>query len=183
MFTNSFAYLKLYHPNVIKVESVKISFSNDNVDSSLISFPMEHVHLMPQEGVIQLVPAYGTSLTGFLLSAFSGVQFYALNAALLQNWPGAIRVTYWAGFEEGKVPAAVSGLIERLAAYKFLSVMGPILFPHSSVSIGLDGASQSTGNPGPAFLNQRMNELDKMIKEETAILQGYYQRSFLIDYI
>jgi len=183
MFAFSYAWVKLNHPNVIKVDAVQISFNNDTNIPAVISFPLEHVHIMPEEGTLQLVPAYGTSLSGFLLSAFSGVQYHAFQQALIQNWPGAFRVTYWSGFEEGKIPAAISGLIERMAAYKFLSIMGPILFPHNSVSIGIDGTSQSVGTLGPGYLRQRMDELDKMIKEETDAVKGYYQRRFLIDVI
>lgn len=183
LFAFSFAWIKLNHPNVLKVEGVQISFNNDTNIPAVISFPLEHVHLMPEEGTIQLVPAYGTSLSGFLLSAFSGVQYHAFQQALLQNWPGAVRVTYWSGFPEDKVPAAITGLIERMAAYKFLSIMGPVLFPQNSVSIGIDGVSQSVGTLGPAYLRQRMDELEKMIKEETDALKGYYSRRFLIDFV
>lgn len=183
MFSNSFAYLKLNHPNVLNVELVQISFNNDQNIPGVVSFPLEHVHVMPQEGVIQLVPAFGTSLSGFLLSAFSGVQYHAFNQAMMQNWPGAFRITYWAGFDQNKVPAAISGLIERMAARKFLSIMGPIIMPHNSTSIGIDGVSQSVGTLGPAFLRQRMDELDKMIQTETAVLRDYYQRGVLVDFI
>lgn len=183
MFSFSFAYLKLNHPNIISVDSVQISFNNDQAMPASITFPLEHVHVMPQEGTIQLVPSIGTSLSGFLMSAFSGVQYHAMQSALLNNWPGAIRVGYTAGFPEGKVPAAVSGLIERMAAFKFLSVLGPLIMPHNSVSVGIDGTSQSVGGLGPAFLRQRMDELSKMIAEETDALRGYYQRRVLVDYI
>lgn len=180
MFANSFAYLKVNHPNIIKVDLYQISFNNDSQTPAIISFPLEHIHVMPQEGVIQLVPAFGTSLSGFLLSAFSGVQYHAFNQALLSNWPGAIRITYWAGFEDGKVPAAISGLIERMAARKFLSMLGPVIFPMTSTSIGIDGVSQSVGGLGPAYLRQRMDELDKMIQAETSVLRDYYQRGVLL---
>jgi len=183
MFAFSFAYLKLSHPNVLKVSAVQISFNNDSQIPAVVTFPLEHVMLMPQEGVIQLVPAYGTSLSGFLLSAFSGVQYHAFQQALLQNWPGGVRVTYTCGFENGKIPAMISGLIERMAAYKLLSVIGPLLFPYNSVSVGIDGTSQSSGTLGPAFLRQRMQELDQIIKEELDAAKGYYQRRILLDYI
>lgn len=183
MFAHSFAYVKLDHPNVISVESVQISFNNDTLAPAAITFPLEHVHLMPQEGVVQLVPAYGTSLAGFLLSAFSGVQFCAFQNALLQNWPGAIRISYTSGFQPGKIPSSISGVIERLAAYKFLSALGPVIFPVNSSSVGIDGASQSVSTLGPGFLKQRMDELDKTIKEELDALKGYYQRRFLVDTI
>ena len=182
MFAYSFAYFKLNHPNVISVEAVKISFNNDTNIPAVISFPLEHVHVMPEEGVIQLVPAFGTSLSGFLLSAFSGVQYHAFQAAMLNTWPGAVRISYTCGWNEGKIPSAVSGLIERMAAYKFLSVMGPILFPVNSTSIGIDGTSQSVGTQGVAHFRQRMDELDKMINQELDAIKGYYQRKYLVDW-
>jgi hypothetical protein len=183
MFAFSFAYIKLNHPNIIKVSAVQISFNNDSNIPAVITFPLEHVHIMPQEGALQLVPAYGTSLSGFLMSAFSGVQYHAFQQALMSNWPGGVRVSYTCGFQEDKVPAMISGLVGRMAAYKFLSIMGPVLFPYNSVSVGIDGISQSSSNPGVAYLNQRLQELDRLIKEETEVVKGYYQRKYLVDVI
>ena len=183
MFANSFAFLQLNHGNVITIDGVQLSFNNDTIVPAAITFPLEHVHLMPQEGQVQLVPAYGTSLSGFLMSAFSGVQYHAFNQALLQNWPGAIRISYTAGFPDGQCPALLTGLAERMAAYKLLSSLGPVLFPYNSVSVGIDGVSQSTSNPGPGFLAQRLSDLEKQIQAERETARGYYQRKFLLSYI
>ena len=181
MFAFSFAYLRLNHPNVINVEAVQISFNNDTNMPAVITFPLEHVHVMPQEGVVQLVPAYGTSLSGFLMSAFSGVQYHAFQQALLQNWPGAVRVAYTCGFPDGKIPAIIAGLIERMAALKFLSALGPVIFPHTSTSVGIDGTSQSVGTLGPAYLRQRIQELGEQVQKEQDVAKGYFQRRILID--
>lgn len=181
-FTWSHAYLKVDHPNVLHVSKVELSFSNSRDNKGFVSFPLEHVHVMPQEGVIQLVPAFGTSLSGFLLSAFSGTQFHALRAMGVTNFPGGYRIEYTAGFEDGKVPALIVQAIEILAAKNVLSTLGPILFPQTSVSIGIDGTHQSTGGFGPKFLNDR---LDQLAKEEESVmdkLKGYYQRRWLIDH-
>lgn len=206
-FAYSFAYMKLNHPNILQVTSFKITFNNDtlfpgsqmqptntqfppvnqssgsNLPQAVIDFPLEHIHVMPQEGTIQLVPAFGTSLSGFLLSAFSGVQYHAFQSAFLNNWPGAIRVTYVAGFQKDKIPALLSGLIENLAAQKFLSVMGPIIFPYNSTSVGIDGTSQGVSTVGPLFLRQRLEELEKTIQQQMDAARGYYQRQFLIDWM
>lgn len=181
-FTWNYNYLKLNHPNVIQVEEVQLSFSNDQTNLGFVQFPLEHVHLMPQEGVIQLVPAFGTSLSGFLLSAFSGTQFHALRAVGLDTFPGAIRVKYKAGFEEDKIPAAVVELIENIAAYKLLTFIGPLLFPHTSVGISMDGVSQSVGTPGPQFLAARIKDLGDIIEKQKDIVKGYYQRRWNIDF-
>lgn len=181
-FTWNYNYLKLNHPNVISVEKVELSFSNGS-EQGFVDFPLEHVHLMPQEGVIQLVPAFGTSLSGFLLSAFSGTQFHALRAIGLSEFPGGVRVKYQSGFEEGKVPKAVIELIENMAAYKLLTFVGPLLFPYTSVGVSIDGTSQSVGTPGPQFLAQRINDLNNIIMLQKDAIKGYYQRKFQIDYL
>jgi hypothetical protein len=181
-FTWNYNYLKLNHSNVICIEEVQLSFSNDMTNLGFVQFPLEHVHLMPQEGVMQLVPAFGTSLSGFLLSAFSGTQFHALRATGLQSFPGAVRVKYQAGFEEGKIPAAIVELIENMAAFKLLSFIGPLIFPHTSVGVSMDGVSQSVGTPGPQFLASRLKDLDSIIQQQKDAIKGYYQVRWRTDF-
>lgn len=181
-FTWNYNYLKLNHPNVITVERVQLTFSNDEEELGFVDFPLEHVHLMPQEGVIQLVPAFGTSLSGFLLSAFSGTQFHALRAIGLENFPGGVRVDYTAGFEKDRVPAAMIELIENMAAFKLLTFLGPLIFPHTSVGVSMDGVSQSVGTPGPNFLTNRIKDLNEIIEKQKTAIKGYYQRAYQIDF-
>jgi len=181
-FTWNYNYLKLNHPNVISVAEVQLSFSNDQDNLGFVQFPLEHVHLQQQEGVIQLVPAFGTSLSGFLLSAFSGTQFHALRAIGLDTFPGGVRVKYTAGFEKDKVPAAVVELIENMAAYKLLSFIGPLIFPQTSVGVSMDGVSQSVGTPGPQFLAGRIKDLENIITKQKEAVKGYYQKRWNIDF-
>ena len=183
MFAWSFAYLKLNHPNILYVSKLNISFNNTFEAPVAVDFPKEFIHVMPQEAVIQLVPATGTTLGGVIMSAFSGIQYHALNMQAFLNYPGSIRVTYTCGFEDGKVPALLAGLIETMAAIRVLSIMGFLLFPYNSVSAGLDGVSQSTSTLGPGFFRQRMDELNKMKDQQLDAARGYYQRKFLIDHI
>ena len=181
-FTWNYAYLKVDHPNVMSVEKLELSFSNDPDVGGFVDFPLEHVHVMPQEGVLQLVPAFGTSLSGFLLSAFSGTQFHALRATGAMDFPGGFRVTYTAGFPFEAVPALLVDLIESIAAIKILSVMGPVLFPNNSVSISIDGVSQGTSTYGVKQLNDRIEQLEKERERLTDEAKGYYQRRFIVDY-
>lgn len=180
-FTWNYNYLKLNHPNVISVSKVELSFSNSDTDLGFVQFPLQHVHLQPQEGVIQLVPAFGTSLSGFLLSAFSGTQFHALRAIGLDSFPGGVRVNYKSGFETDKIPTAIVQLIENMAAYKLLTFIGPLLFPHTSIGVSMDGVSQSVGTPGPQFLASRIKDLGDIIEKQKDGVKGYYQRKFQLD--
>lgn len=181
-FTWNYNYLKLHHPNVINIEKVELTFSNTDDELGFVNFPLEHVHVQPQEGVMQLVPAFGTSLSGFLLSAFSGTQFHALRAMGLTDFPGGVRVKYTAGFEKDKVPTAMIELIENMAAWKLLSFIGPLIFPHTSVGVSMDGVSQSVGTPGPQFLAQRIKDLGDIVEKQKIAIKGYYQRTFQIDF-
>lgn len=181
-FTWNYNYLKVDHGPILTVEKLELSFTNDQDVDGFVNFPLEHVHVQPQEHTIQLVPAFGTSLSGFLLSAFSGTQFHALRATGVTDFPGGVRVEYTAGFCEGKIPAIFIELIETIAALKLLSILGPILFPQTSVSIGIDGASQSTGSFGPKHLNDRIDQLEKQRETQLAAVKGYYQKAYLVDF-
>ena len=182
----SFGYLKLNHAPILNVEKYQLTFNNGiGVPGSLplVDIPLEFIHVQPQEGTVQLVPAQGVTISGFIVSIYSGLGYHAFNSQAISNWPGAVFVRYTAGFEDGKIPALLAGLVESLAAFKFLSALGPILFPHNSVSIGIDGTSQSVGTLGPNFLKGRLDDLSKIINEQREAARGYYQKRFLIDYL
>lgn len=179
-FSWTYNYLKLNHSNILHVRKLELTFSN-NQDSGLIVYPNEFVHVMPQEGVIQLVPAFGTSMSGFQVSAFSGAQYGALMALGTGSFPGGVRVEYECGFEKDKVPASIVDLIENMAAYKLLSSVGPLLFPYNSIGISIDGTSQSVSSPGPQFLAQRLKDLQGIIEKSKDSVKGYYQKRFQID--
>lgn len=180
----SFGVTRLYHSPILNVNKYQLIFNNGVPNSvPLVNMPLEFIHVQPQDGTIQLVPAHGVSLTGFVASVYSGLGYHAFNSQAISHWPGAVLVEYTAGFQEDKVPAMLVGLIENLAAYKFLSTLGPVLFPYSSIGISIDGTSQSVGTPGPAFLAQRLSELEKQIQKQMEAARGYYQKRFLIDYL
>ena len=182
-FLKNFAYIKLFHPNVISVQKVELSFSNDPETSGLVEFPLEYVMVKPQEGSLQLVPAFGTTLSGMAASVFTGAQFYALGNQNVTTLPGGYRITYIAGFEKDKVPAAIVDLIAVRASISMLSTLGPIFYPNSSVSISTDGLSQSTSTFGVKQFNDRLQQLREQEKKLLEAVKGYYQRRFLIDHI
>lgn len=182
----SFGYFKVNHGPILDVSKFQLSFNNgNNLPGSfpVVDIPLEFIHVQPQEQTIQLVPTQGATVSGFVMSIYSGLGFHAFNGQTISNWPGAILVEYRAGFEVDKIPALLVSLIENLAAWKLLSVMGPILFPHNSVSIGIDGTSQSVGTLGPAFLQNRLSELKALIDQQMDAAKGYYQKRYLIDYL
>jgi len=182
----SFGYMKVGHGPILDVQKFQLTFNNGTGGPGsfpLIDIPLEYIHTQPMEMTIQLVPASGVTVSGFVASLYSGLAFHALGAGGVNNWPGAIQVEYRAGFQDGQVPALLVGLIENLAAMKLLSVMGPILFPHNGVSISIDGTSQSTSTLGPGFLQNRLKDLQAMIDKQMDAAKGYYQKRFLVDFL
>lgn len=180
----SFGNLKLHHSPILNVNKFQLTFNNGAQGAPpLVEMPLEFIHVQPQDGTIQLVPANGVGISGFIASVYSGLGFHAFNSQAITRWPGAILVEYTAGFPAGQLPALLGGLIENMAAYRFLSTLGPVLFPYSSVGISIDGTSQSVGTPGPAFLQQRLGELEKIIAQQKEAAKGHYQKRFLIDYL
>lgn len=182
----SFGYIKLNHSPILNVSRYQLTFNNGiGIPGSLplVDIPLEFIHVQPQEGTIQLVPAHGVTISGFITSIYSGLGYHAFNSQAISNWPGAVYVKYDAGFEKDKIPALLVGLIENLAAFKFLSSLGPVLFPQNSVSISIDGTSQSVGTLGPNYLATRLGDLEKMIQSGMEAAKGYYQKRFLVDYL
>lgn len=182
----SFGYTRVNHSPILNVEKYQLTFNNGiGIPGSLplVDIPLEFIHVQPGEGTVQLVPAQGVTISGFIVSIYSGLGYHAFNSQAITNWPGAVFIRYTAGFEKDKIPALLTGLIENIAAMNFLSTMGPVLFPHNSVSIGIDGTSQSVGTLGPNFLKGRLDDLSRIIKDQMEAARGYYQKRFLVDYL
>lgn len=182
----SWGYFKVAHGPILDVSKFQLTFNNGSPGPGsfpLIDIPLEYVHVQSQEQTIQLVPATGVTISGFIASIYSGMAYHAMGAGGIETWPGAILVEYRAGFPLGQVPALLVGLIENLAAIKMLSIMGPILFPHNGVSISIDGTSQSTSTLGPNFLANRLKDLQTLANQQMEAAKGYYQKRFLVDYL
>lgn len=180
----SFGYTRVNHAPILNVEKYQLTFNNGiGIPGSLplVDIPLEFIHVQPQEGTVQLVPAQGVTISGFIVSIYSGLGYHAFNSQAISAWPGAVFIKYKAGFKRERVPALLVSLIEHLAAYRFLSTLGPVLFPYNSTSVGIDGTSQSVSTPGPLFLQNRLKDLEKLIKDEMEAAKGHYQKRFLVD--
>ena len=182
IWTQQYAWMKLNNSPILNVQSIQLSFGNGTPLPPLVEFPLEFVYVNGQEGAIRLVPVLGTATSGFVLSSFAGAQWMALIAMGVFNFPGAVLVKYRAGFEPNKVPAMISGLIEKMAALMVLSTIGHLIFPYSSIGIGLDGASQSVGTPGVQFLTGRIADLKEQVQQELDAARNYYLKKLIIDF-
>lgn len=121
-------------------------------------YPTSWVTKNDDTGLIRVVPNSGSMINadaGFINST----GYKAIVLGQMKAWPNMWRIRYRAGFDFDKIPDVVNDLIGTLAAIKFLSQMGPAIFPFNSFSVGVDGLSQGTSNAGPQWLAQRIADL------------------------
>lgn len=97
--------------------------------------------------------------------------------------PNAIEIQLNVGFTEDRFPAIVKELVIIKTSIGLLNDIIPILFPYSSTSVALDGASQSAGLPGPQFLMTRIGMLEKLYDQKKAAIQGALGQSLKMTFI
>jgi len=123
--------------------------------------------------------------TGPLLPQMTGTQ-YNTPLALWTNTnyrPNAYTVTWQAGFESDKLPYNVWKLLIDAAALRILMDVGPLLFPMSGMSVGIDGVAQSSQYPGHKLLESRINMLEQKVEKAKDIVLSHYGQRLKISYI
>jgi hypothetical protein len=89
-----------------------------------------------------------------------GIFSYITGFAYGNYQPGVIEIVYKAGFENDRLPAMVADLITTWAARRMLMDLAPVLFPSSSVSVGVDGVNQSVGYRIQDMLTVRLQMME-----------------------
>jgi hypothetical protein len=162
---------------VLKVESLRALWPgrNESIPGSTqeIDYPTSWVSLQGDMGLVRVIPNSGTMVNAD--AAFvSSSAYRSTILGGLKAWPNMWRITYIAGMEADKVPDAVNDLIGIMSAIKFLSQMGPAVFPVLNQSVGIDGMSQSVATSGPNWLQLRVAELSAERDRMVEILKTHY---------
>lgn len=152
---------------VIKVEHLKALWPGrsealagaDPNQSEEADYPTSWVVLTGDTGLVRIVPNSSGIVGADAIFLTSGYRSAMIGG--MKSWPNMWRIHYIAGFEPDKVPDLVNDAIGTCAALRFLSMMGPVIFPYASQSIGLDGMSQAVATAGPQWLQMRMQELEQ----------------------
>jgi hypothetical protein len=185
-YSAGFGQLDLNFKNVRSIEEMSIRAVNNDVTASpsavdgtvLYTVPLQWIDTSRMDkGILHLIPLQGTlSTTG--LGAIDGVGAGA--SALLYAVFSRVNFipSFWyvlctCGFAENSVPSIVNDLIGTYAAMEVLSMMGP-LNKFNSQSLGVDGISQSTSNPGNQLYALRMQELQEKEQRLRDIIKSYF---------
>ena len=157
---------------LLKVEALMALWPG-RVDGQEANYPTNWVEPDGDTGLIRIIPRSGSDVQADI-NFIRAVGYQGITIGNIKHWPNLWRVTYVAGFEFDRIPDAVNDLIGTLAAIKFLSQMGPAIFPLNSYTIGVDGLSQGTGNAGPQWLAGRIQELAQERDRLIANLKSHY---------
>lgn len=97
--------------------------------------------------------------------------------------PAMIEVWYTAGFEPDKLPATVYDLIVTLACVRFLEDIFPTLVPYQSVSVTIDGVSQSANINLPSLIMKRIEFLQAQYAKKIAAINQNFGRTIKLAFI
>lgn len=170
MFTNNYQGMRIQRWPATEITQVVLKFPHTNVPDNSIyqtyTIPAGWVYL--RRNKVNVVAAMGavsieTNNPGL---ATPGGLFTFLTGFGRGAWqPGVIEIVYKAGFNHDKMPAVVADLVKTWAAHRYMTDVVSVLFPNNSVSVSIDGISQSVGFDIQRLIGDRVQNLEKK-KEE-----------------
>ncbi len=170
----SYGFLKLRETPALQVDEVTLEYPEG---TTIITFDPTWIRLDKSGGTIQILPARGT-FTQFLITA--GGSFLPVVMGGAAFIPDLIKVTYFAGFGLGQLPANLKDMVGKYASMGPLNIAGDLLGGAgiASQSISIDGLSQSfntTSSATNAGYGARLIRYDKEIKDMLPTLRNYYR--------
>lgn len=172
-------YIRLEHSPVLTVDAIAIKPGNDQ---AIYEVPLEWVSTANYHiGQLNFVPIMPSNSNDYSLSPAGnggGAVFLQLLGGM-HFIPVFWEVQYTSGFYDGAVPRIANELIGIYAARKVLSMLAATIVS-TSVSLGLDGMSQSRSGPGPNRFAVRMKELEDDRKRLVGKFRAFYGKKFVM---
>jgi hypothetical protein len=127
------------------------------------------MNIIAASGSIAMTSQPGSVGSAGLFSYFTGL---GTNYA-----PGLMEVAYQSGFDHDNLPSALTDLIKTWAAHRFLTDVGPLLFPYSSVNVQIDAVSQSVGITLQTVIAAKIAALEAKKKELAHAVKNQYKNN------
>lgn len=185
MFTNNLSGIRLQHWPATKIEKYQLKYPHTNttqpyqtytVPPKWIFLRFNRLNIVASDGSVQVYTDNAGLSTSGLFTYITG-----FNRGIYG--PGAIEVVYKAGFEQDKLPTMLADLIKTWAGINFLQDILPMMFPQSSVQVGIDSVSQSVGLVVQQLIGERIKHLKEKKASQSAALQSYYGRQVKMSFI
>jgi hypothetical protein len=155
-------YFRLQNRPVTSIESLRIVASNDTQLWQVSQDWIDTGYL--SKGEIYIVPInVAVSSQAGTSGAAGGAAFLAILGQ--QGWvPAFWRIKYTTGFANGKLPRNINLLIGYQTGLIILADLAAANAKFGSKSLGVDGLSQSSSNPGAVIYDRAIEELEKKKK-------------------
>jgi len=176
-----YGFMRTEHCPIWKMSAMTITAPND---VNVYSVPLEWVSpAYFLKGQVNIVPwlassqsVLGTGPTGQGTSA--GGYFLSILSSNLQS-PAYWQIIYTSGFPEGMVPRVVNDIVGMTAAIDILSMLGATYSRVGSMSLSLDGMSQSMGL-NPNIFAVRITDLKEQLAKYTGKVKAMFGKKLSV---
>ena len=160
-----------------EIVKVSLKFPNANTNSVYQEVVIPPTWIFLSKNKMNITPSSG-SASGSTSSGVATPQYgvYAYFMGIQQSYsPGILEIVYKAGFKQDQLPANLVDLIKTWASFRLITDLLPILFPHSGVSVSIDGVNQSVQFNIQSMLTNRLEGLDKKRQDLIKSLKSQYK--------
>lgn len=186
-FTNNYSGIRLQRWPATEIIKVSLKYPHSLTQSPYQTYTIPPGWIMLRRNRMNVVASVGSVSVQAggpdAVLTTGGIFAYISGFARGNYAPGTTEVVYKAGFEHDKLPSSVSDLIKTWAAHRFLADIVPVMFPQSSVSVGIDGVQQSVGFNMLAALQGRLTTMEQKKKELAASLVKSFGRTMKMGFI
>jgi len=186
MFTRGFTGIRLPKWPATSIVSVKLKFPHTNTSATFQEYTIPPNWVSLEKNKVNIIASIGSvSVTNKTPIVSAPVGMFSFLAGFHRgSWqPNVVEVAYTAGFQQDKLPAAVSDLIKTIAAKNLLSDILPALTPSQTVNVSVDGISQGVSYSLPQLLANRVQYLAIKQKELTAAFKNEYGKFIARTYL
>lgn len=185
LFESNATGLKLQAWPATQVIELQLRFPHTQTASPYQSFTIPPNWIALRRNRINVVASYGSALTATTTSATSatGLFSYIAGAARGSYQPAAISVRYVSGFESDRLPVVIADLIKTWAAWRFISDALAPMFPTNSVSVSIDGISQSAQTNMSELITRRLQAMDIKRQQQISAVTKVFGRTIKTAFI
>jgi len=186
MFTNNYMGTRLQRWPATSIVSMQLKYPHTNTPTPYQKYTIPANWIMLRRNRVNVVAAMGAVTVSTDNSATvtaGGIFTFITGFSRGAYGPGSIEVIYKAGFKHDQLPSSVADLIKTWAAYRWLQMIIPVLFPQTSVSVGIDGVNQSVTLNMYAALVARLAEMEKKKMQLSAALTKSFGRTAKMSFI
>lgn len=176
-----FGYFQLRERPIHSIQKLTV---NTATNDDVYNVPLEWIDTkLLHHGQINILPLTMSMRNGAqapLLAGPGGSAFLSIfgnNPWIASFW----KVVYTTGFPDGQIPKIINQYIGVQAAMEILSLLGATFSKTTSMSLGLDGMSQSVSTPGPNIYANRLKELSDKRDRIKGRLQHQLGLGIIID--